>query len=135
MNDPWEEFARTSEEAPIAGYFERGDAPGTPGRWAISFTDVVDRFEVTPASDPVTLDELTRRHLRNDPRRALVGYVGFDAVSAWEPLLRRRPAGSPFPLGEVAVVENLRRRPVPPSPRANLRGESPPRRALPALYR
>lgn len=113
MTDPWEEFVRESGDARVAGYFERGDAPGTPGRWSLSFRDPVDRFELDLDSDPASLDAKTARLLRGNPRRALVGYVGFDAVSAWEPLLSRRPGQSPFPLGELAVVHDVRRRPVP----------------------
>lgn len=133
MNDPWSDFLRESGSAPIAGYFERGDAPGTPGRWAVYFTDPIDRFEVTDATDAASLDARTRRALRSDPARALIGYVAFDAVSAWEPLLARRPRGGPFPLGEMAVVSGLRRRRVPSTPRADLRGRSPARRSPRAL--
>lgn len=116
MIDPWTEFVRTSEAAPIAGYVERGDAPGTPGRWAVSFTDPVDHLHIGPKSDAIGLDDATDRFLRRHPRRALIGYVGFDAVSAWEPLLAGPPPGAPFPLGEMAVVDRLRRRPVPYGP-------------------
>ena len=133
MNDPWTDFLAASERAPVAGYFERGDAPGTPGRWAASFTEPSDRFTVTVDSDAASLDALTARHLRGDPQRAIVGYVGFDAVSAWEPLLRRYPRGGPFPLGEFAVVPRLRRQRVPRPHPASMRGTSPPHHAVPAL--
>jgi anthranilate synthase component 1 len=133
LTDPWTEFLRESEGAPVAGYFERGDAPGTPGRWAVSFTDPVDRFEVTADTDTASLDRRTSRLLRGDPSRAIVGYVGFDAVSAWEPLLAHYPRGAPFPLGEMAVVHQLKRRRVPRTTRATVRGESPPHRAPRAL--
>lgn len=133
MIDPWSEFVKESDGASVAGYFERGDAPGTPGRWAVSFTEAEDRFEIQADSDAVGLDAETLRTLKGDPRRALVGYVGFDAVSAWEPLLARYPRGAPFPLGEVAVVSGLRRRRVAPRREPTARGESPPARARPAL--
>ena len=133
MTDPWNEFLQESEGAKVAGYFERGEAPGTEGRWATSFVDPTDLFEIRVDSDPAALDEHTARLLHDDPNRALVGYVGFDAVSAWEPLLRRRPSGSPFPLGEMAVIGRLRRRRIAGTRGERLRGRSPPSHAPPAL--
>ncbi len=108
MIDAWEEFCRASDGRAVAGYFERGDAPGAPGRWAASFVDPADRFRLQRSDTVEELDARTRRALRGTRGRALVGYVGFDAVSLWEPLLRRVPAGSPFPLGEFALVDRLR---------------------------
>jgi len=115
VTDPWPEFVRASSGSECAGYFERGQAPGLPGRWATSFTEPEDRWQVSEGESAETLDARTRRQLRGDPRRALVGYIGFDATSLFEPLLKRIPHGSPFPLGEWALVSRLRRDRVEPS--------------------
>jgi anthranilate synthase component I len=48
----------------------------------------------------------------------------------FEPLLKRVPPGSPFPLGEWALVSHFRRRPVHPSP-VRSRRSSPDRRPEP----
>ncbi|MGP8077993.1 MAG: anthranilate synthase component I family protein [Thermoplasmata archaeon] len=66
------------------------------------------------SSDPARLSRETGRFLAAHPRGGVVGYVGFDAVGLFEPALRRFPAGSPFPLGELAFVERLETAPVPP---------------------
>ncbi len=116
MIDPWEAFAAEAREAECAGYLERGDAPGVPGRWTVSFTDPAETFQLRPDDSPEALDERTARLLRGRPHRGLLGYTGFDAAGLFEPLLRRFPAGSPFPLGEWAVVDDLRPRPAPPLP-------------------
>ena len=115
MTDPWVEFLRTSGQEECVGYFERGSAPGLPGRWAVSFTEPDQTWAINAHATPEDLDERTRRLLKGDGRRALVGYVGFDATALFEPLLRNVPPGSPFPLGEWALVSKLRRRKVPDS--------------------
>ena len=63
MNDPWEEFVHRSRDAPCAGYIERGDAPGIPGRWATSFVDPRARFVVTERHGrPGQRDRMTERN-------------------------------------------------------------------------
>ncbi len=141
MTDAWEEFCRAARDRPVAGYVERGDAPGAPGRWAASFVDATDRFSLSRSDTVEELELRTRRALRGDRHRAIIGYAGFDAVSLWEPLLRAVPSGSPFPLGEFAVIDRVRwrrtgiarrpgrlRRPSSPSS-APLREETLPSRA------
>jgi anthranilate synthase component 1 len=108
MTDPWSAFVRRAQGAACAGYIERGDAPGTPGRWAASFVEPRERFVLGSRDTVATLEERTARALRGRRDRALIGYVGFDTVSIFEPLLRVVPPGSPFPLGEFAVVDRLR---------------------------
>lgn len=108
MNDPWEGFVQRSRGAACAGYIERGDAPGTPGRWAASFVAPRARLVIEPTDTTASLEERTRAALQGRPDRALLGYVGFDAVSVFEPLSRRIPPGSPFPLGEFAVLDRVR---------------------------
>jgi anthranilate/para-aminobenzoate synthase component I len=116
VTDPWLDFLETAPAGECVGYFERGSAPGLPGRWATSFTEPDDRWTLRPGTTVEELDAETRRRLRGDAQRALVGYVGFDAISLFEPLLKRVPPGSPFPLGEWALVSRVRRRPVRSSP-------------------
>jgi anthranilate synthase component I len=121
------EFVKESAHQDCAGYFERGSAPGLPGRWAVSFTEPDDHWSLGPDATPADLDDRTRRLLRGDPRRALLGYVGFDATALFEPLLRRVPLGSPFPLGEWALVSRVRRQRVDTSsPKPRGRGGSGP---------
>ncbi len=128
MTDPWARFLQESDGAENAGYIERGSAPGLPGRWAASFVRADELLRLTPDTTLSDLEERTRRALRGTRRNALLGYLGFEGCSIAEPLLERRPAGSPFPLGEFAVVRDLRARRVPPDrPR-----RPPPRRSAPA---
>ncbi|MGA7860750.1 MAG: anthranilate synthase component I family protein [Thermoplasmata archaeon] len=112
MTDPWQEFLAASSKGECVGYFERGSAPGLPGRWATSFTEPEEYWSLESNATVQELDARTRRQLRGDPRRALIGYVGFDATSLFEPLLKRVPRCSPFPMGEWALVSRLRRRRV-----------------------
>lgn len=112
MSDPWVEFLAESAQRECVGYFERGSAPGLPGRWAASFTEPDDRWPIAADATVAELDDLTLRSLKGDSRRALIGYVGFDATALFEPLLTRVPGGSPFPKGEWALVSGLRRRRV-----------------------
>ncbi|MCI4353445.1 MAG: chorismate-binding protein [Thermoplasmata archaeon] len=126
--DPWPEFVAASERSDCAGYFERGLAPGLAGRWAASFTEPDDTWTLHPRDTPEDLDARTRRQLRGDAGRTLIGYVGFDATSMFEPLVARAPRGSPFPLGEWALVPRLRFRRVerPGSPNRHVsHGELP----------
>ncbi|MFZ0699261.1 MAG: anthranilate synthase component I family protein [Thermoplasmata archaeon] len=113
MNDPWEEFVRRSRDGACAGYIERGDAPGIPGRWATSFVEPRARFPIGPRDTTASLEDRTARTLRGRKDRALIGYIGFDAVSAFEPLLRKVPPGTPFPIGEFAVIDRLHLERVP----------------------
>lgn len=124
MSDPWPDFLREAPDEGCIGYFERGVAPGLPGRWAFSFTEPEEIWSLRPDSTVEQLDESTRKQLRSDPRRALVGYVGFEATALFEPLLRRGPSGSPYPLGEWAVVHRFRRRRVPSHTRPSRRRQA-----------
>ena len=117
MTDPWRDFVEASEGSECAGYFERGLAPGLPGRWAASFTEPDDYWPLRPRDNAVELDARTDRQLRGDAHRALVGYVGFDATALFEPLLHGAPPGSPFPLGEWALVTRLRLHRIERSPK------------------
>jgi anthranilate synthase component I len=137
MNDPWQEFVASASGGECVGYFERGSAPGLPGRWAASFTEPEEFWPLEPGTTVEELDADARHRLKKDPRRALIGYVGFDAVALFEPLLRRTPGGSPFPLGEWALVPRLRRQRVdgiaPPNRgRPRIRTPSPQEDTLPA---
>ncbi|MHB1915707.1 MAG: chorismate-binding protein [Thermoplasmata archaeon] len=114
MTDPWTEFrsapgARTEE---TAVYFERTapDRAGRVAQWAIS------REPARPVGrrdDYATLARESERHLRGHRRRAVAGYLGFDAVGLSERLLRHPPGRSPFPLGEIAWLDQVRVARVP----------------------
>ena len=118
MTDPWQEFVTTSRDADCVGYFERGSAPGLAGRWATYFTEPDEYGPLRPDATVDELDARTRRQLRGSSRRAWIGYIGFDATSLFEPLLAHPPRGSPFPLGEWALVSGLRFRRVTALPKA-----------------
>ncbi|HKN05994.1 MAG TPA: anthranilate synthase component I family protein [Thermoplasmata archaeon] len=121
----WERFVATAPDREVAGYFER--APNGTGRsgLAVSF-DRADYVEtLTRTTDLTDVSRRTERCL-SGPRSAVMGYVGFDAVGLFEPALARFPAGSPFPLGELAFVREAHvARAEPPRRR-------PPRRIRPA---
>ncbi|MGD0257235.1 MAG: anthranilate synthase component I family protein [Thermoplasmata archaeon] len=121
MSDPWEEFAARAERAETAGYFERAAGHASPTGVAVWF----DRGDALPPFTPRTdLDEVARtthRHLRSDPRAAVMGYLGFDAVGLFEPALARFPSRGVFPLGEFLLV-----------PQANVRRTAP--RSIPLRH-
>ncbi len=135
--DPWERFLRDSTGAPSAGYFE-GARQGATGRSAHWFSGSPTVVTLSPKSDDGATGRELGRFLRRHRRGAVLGYLGFDAVGLFEPALRRFPVGSPFPLGELALVPEIRtasapRRPRQPLPRARVprpRDDSLPRPAF-----
>lgn len=98
--DPWWTFVHDlTGRSGSAFYFERGESPGRSVREAFWGFDPRQREIWEEARD------LPRSQMRV-PRRAghpavtWVGYLGFDAVGLFEPLLApSTPKGSPFPLG------------------------------------
>ncbi len=132
MTDPWVEFrsAPGVRTAATAIYFERTgpDRTGGVARWAVS------REPARPVGRAESYEALAResdRHLRGHRHRAVVGYLGFDAVGLSEPRLRTPPGRSPFPLGEIASLDRVHVARVPPRslriPR-DRRPPGPPRR-------
>lgn len=109
MTGPWEDFARRADGAEVAGYFE--EAPRTPGAAgrAISFTRASAVRTIGPGSSPEEESGAIDRFLSAGRHRVALGYLGFDAVGLFEPRLRRRPPGDPFPLGEFALVDGATR--------------------------
>jgi anthranilate/para-aminobenzoate synthase component I len=107
VSDAWTEFARAAGDAETAGYFESSPRTASGGA-ATWFAGRADRIPVGPRSDPDELGRTCDRFVRGARRRAVVGYLGFDAVGLFEPALRRFPAGSPFPLGELALADRVR---------------------------
>ncbi|MGA7923907.1 MAG: anthranilate synthase component I family protein [Thermoplasmata archaeon] len=131
MSDPLTRFMARAEEHEVAGYFE-GSPPARGGdRWAVHFVDPDTVLRFDPGVGGDTVGREMREILGRNPRGALVGYFGFEAVELFEPLLRRPPRGAPFPLGEFALVPTVRRERVPNA----RRGPSAPRQhpsSLPA---
>ncbi|MDE1820767.1 MAG: anthranilate synthase component I family protein [Euryarchaeota archaeon] len=98
--DPWWNFVRRSAEDPASAfYFERGASPGRSGRYSFFGFGPSEREEW---SEPRDVSASRLRVRGNDPHRAdgsWVGFVGFDAVGLFEPLLGpSTPRGSPFPV-------------------------------------
>jgi anthranilate/para-aminobenzoate synthase component I len=116
VREPWTEFVARARGGRVAGYFERGRALDARGEWATWFTDADEVVRVTSPRDVGALDRIDDA-LRRHPSASAVGYLGFDAASLFEPLIDPSVDGSPFPLGEFAIVRGLRRRPVPAGPR------------------
>lgn len=121
----WEDFATIAPGREVAGYFERAPTDAEPEGLAIMFDRADEVRTLTRGTD---LNELARRTDRQlvDPRSAVIGYVGFDAVGLFEPALARFPSGSPFPLGELAFVRGVRTARCEPSPRRRVRRIPPP---------
>jgi anthranilate/para-aminobenzoate synthase component I len=124
MTEPWADFVQTARTAELSGYIEEVlDREARIAR-TISFRDPLERWSISSKDTPGELETQIGRWLRRGPRAAVVGYLGFDAVGLFEPLLRRFPAGSPFPLGELVGLPDLRfrRARLPPSPIRARRG-------------
>ena len=113
MSDPWNEFIAGEQGAESAGYFEsRSTRPDGLGA-ATWYAGAPDIRTIGPRSVPTDESRDAARFLRGSRQRAIVGYLGFDAVGIFEPRLRRFPSGSPFPLGEFAFVDRVHRARVP----------------------
>ena len=119
MTDPWESFVARAPTADVAGYFE-ATAAGDRSALASWFSGDADVRTLDRRTDPEVLENDAERFLARNPRGGIVGYVGFDAVGLFEPALATFPAGSPFPLGELAFVDRLPRRSVVVRPRRSL---------------
>lgn len=130
MTDPWNDFAARAGRSEVAGYFEEAPrAPGAPAR-ATWFDRAESTRTLDRATDLRVLAKDSERFLSHDPRRALLGYLGFDAVGLFEPALAAFPRGAPFPLGEIAFAGGVTVRrwtPAPAAPRV------PGRRSGPAM--
>ncbi len=116
MTDPWLRFRGESEGAEVAGYLERPGEGGRRGK-AVWYRGPSEALTVRRDAASESLAAEVERFLARSPRGAVVGYLGFDAVGLFEPALRSSPAGSPFPLGELAFVDRLRTAGVPTHPR------------------
>ncbi|HTT74172.1 MAG TPA: chorismate-binding protein [Thermoplasmata archaeon] len=104
MTDPWATFVARTSDREVAGYFEASPRAPRGASTATWFGQPGDVRTLDRDDDAASLGAETRRFLRGGAGRAVVGYLGFDAVGLFEPALRRFPAGDPFPLGELAWV-------------------------------
>jgi len=134
LGSPWERFVRETAERETAGYFERAAVEGDGGE-AVWFRGAEACVSLTARDDPRELRGALERFLAAHPKGAVLGYLSFDAVGLFEPALRRFPAGSPFPLGELALAARIerrrvgpgRRRPIPRTPAGRPDADSLPR--------
>lgn len=124
--EPWSRFLAEGARAETCGYFERPGMEGGAGR-AWWFSGDARNHQVTRTAGSRTTASELERFLARHPRGAALGYLGFDAVGLFEPALCQFPAGSPFPLGEFALVPEISTGPVPPRPRVSLRIDPPAR--------
>ncbi len=107
MTDPWDAFRARAERDELAGYFERSAHDPGDRMQASWFAGVGSVRTLSRSSDVSAFAQESDRFLRGGRHRALLGYLGFDAVGLFEPALDSFPAGSPFPLGEFAFVDKI----------------------------
>ncbi len=116
-NEVWEAFAHGAARDRVAGYFESRD-PRHPGQsWAVRFEDPDAVVTLHRNHGAAQWEDAVARLRRSDPSAALIGFLGFDAVSLFDPLYGAPPETAPFPLGEFAVVRRTRVRRVSGPPR------------------
>ena len=130
----WEEFVEFAPDREIAGYFERAPDNSNGVGVALAFDRAEQLLTLRRKDGVEELARTTDRFLA-EPRSAIVGYLGFDAVRLFEPALSQHVPDGPFPLGELAFVRNARtERASPPPCRPFRRGhvERPSRDSLPA---
>lgn len=108
MSEAWEEFARHAGRAETAGYFERNSGYGRGAGSATWFVRADDTRSIGPTTDLGEVARDSDRFLARGGRRAVVGYLGFDAYGRIEPAVARAPADGPFPLGAFAFVTDPR---------------------------
>ncbi|MFZ1023138.1 MAG: anthranilate synthase component I family protein [Thermoplasmata archaeon] len=132
MTDPWADFILSAGDSEVSGYFEEVIDRESRSARTISFRDPPERLTVSSKDTAAGLEARLDRWLRRGPRAAVVGYLGFDAVGLFEPLLRRFPAGSPFPLGEFVSLPELHFRRAKLAPRLVRAPGMPPIRLHPA---
>ena len=115
MTDPWSAFVAAAARAEVAGYFESAPRPsGDPTGRAVWFDRADQVVTVRRATDLRTLARDGARHLRAAPSRAVLGYLGFEAVGLFEPALAGAGLTGPFPLGEFALVDRAHAARLPP---------------------
>ena len=119
MTDPWDRFVDGAGSGETVGYFESAGEGRRPGT-AWWYLGAADTDRLARGNGPNAARATVERFLASHRRGAAVGYLGFDAVGLFEPALASFPAGSPFPLGEVALVAEVRRSAVAPRPRRPL---------------
>jgi anthranilate/para-aminobenzoate synthase component I len=105
VTDPWTTFARAAEDRDVAGYFETAPRGGERTGRAVAFLTASEVRTVTAHTSPEDEAQHVRKFLRGGRGRAVIGFLGFDAVGLFEPRLRTYPAGDPFPLGSFALVD------------------------------
>jgi anthranilate synthase component I len=111
--DAWEAFARDAEGREVAGYFESaGRGEGSAGE-ALSFASAEEVVVQRRRDPPTAVRRRVERFVEGGRDRWALGYLGFDAVGLFEPVLRPHAPGDPFPLGMFALVTRPQRRRVP----------------------
>lgn len=130
-SDPWGRFvsALSEQGAGNAFYFERGESPGRRGREATFGLRSRERNVWREPRDAVDPTGPAGRSPRSTGTRrgAWVGYVGFDAVGLFEPLLfASTPVGSPYPLAIFDRYERVERGVPRPRPSGSATPELPP---------
>jgi anthranilate synthase component I len=113
VSDPFSDFVARAERSDVAGYFERAPGHSSPTGTAVWF----DRGELLPAIRTERDLDVTRRrvsrHLAGRPRRAALGYLGFEAYDLFEPAVRTAMASGPFPRGEFLLASEVHRVALP----------------------
>jgi anthranilate/para-aminobenzoate synthase component I len=114
--DPFSRFVRAlgPEPGQSAFYFERGGSPGRGSRTATFGLSAGERILWREPRDvEEQLDRLREARRRSGPVGGWAGYVGFDAVGLFEPLLlASTPRGSPFPPAIFDRFDRMERCPL-----------------------
>ena len=108
MTDPWVTFLSRADGREAAGYFEQVRPAAEGGTWALAYLRGEPLSPVGLGTTAEGLDAEVRRRLHRNPAGAVVGFLSFEAVSLFEPLLPLRLAGSPYPMGELLWVDHPR---------------------------
>lgn len=116
MSDPWSTFATAAAGREIVGYFESAPRAPNSGGTAVWFTQAEQVRTIGSGRSARETREAVDRWVATDRHHVALGFLGFDAVGLFEPALRERPKGDPFPLGAFALVRRATRSTVPPRP-------------------
>ncbi len=116
MSDPWSSFAAAAEGRETAGYFESAARGPSDRGTAVWFARAEHVLTIRSGRSARETRAAVDRWVASGRDHVAIGFLGFDAVGLFEPALRDRPAGDPFPLGAFALARGATRSTVPPRP-------------------
>ena len=114
MTDPWADFTAAAGSRETVGYFETAARSPTERGRAVWFSRADEVRTIEDGRAAPDVPRVVDRWLQEGHGRAALGFLGFDAVGMFEPVLGPHSAGDPFPLGAFALVREPVRSEVPP---------------------